>query len=207
MSTGKCSAHSNVQGRITPPSHAELEAIASLIACSKAAVLEVALLESPRSPDMNTIRTAAYAAVAAKMLSLLAEVVVATPNANTMMKTNKMPNLAASSATKYRARIEPTRRVAARETLSTRVVIVTHLSLKILVLSSSCSDLYCKTGQLFRTLISDLHVEHTFIDHMVGKLSLRKLVIESFSDETLRATRSCFFGSCFFGPCFFGSGR
>lgn len=137
------------------PIHAEVEASASLIACSKAAVLEVVLLVLPRSPDMNTIRTAAYAAVAAKMLSLVAEVVVATPNAKAMMKTSRIPNLAASSATKYRARIEPTRRVAARETLSTRVVIVTHLSLKNLVPSVSFSGLYYTVGQLFRMLSCD----------------------------------------------------
>jgi hypothetical protein len=83
-------------------------------------------------PDINTIKTAAYAAVAAKMLSLLAEVVIATTNAKAMMKTNRIPNLAASSVTKYKPRIEPTRRaagrVAARKTPSIRLILVILLS-------------------------------------------------------------------------------
>jgi hypothetical protein len=112
------------------------------MACSRAAVLAIVLLELLRSPEMNTIRTAAYAAVAAKILSLLAEVVVATPNAKVMMKASRIPNRAASFATKYKARIEPTRRVAARQTLMTRVVVVMIGSLKYTVLSVSCFDAY-----------------------------------------------------------------
>jgi hypothetical protein len=119
-----------------------MDARASLMACSRAAVLAIVLLELLRSPEMNTIRTAAYAAVAAKILSLLAEVVVATPNAKVMMKASRIPNRAASFATKYKARIEPTRRVAARQTLMTRVVVVMIGSLKYTVLSVSCFDAY-----------------------------------------------------------------
>jgi hypothetical protein len=114
--------------------HAEMEANASLSASCRLAVLADVSLALPRSPDINTIRTAAYAAVAAKILSLLAEVVIATTNAKAMMKTNRIPNLAASSVTKYKAKIEPTRRaagrVAARPTPSIRLMMMILLSLR-----------------------------------------------------------------------------
>jgi hypothetical protein len=110
--------------------HAEMDASASLIACSRLAVLSAVLLELLRSPEMNTIRTAAYAAVAAKILSLLAEVVMATTNAEVVMKISRIPNLAASFDTKYKARIELTRRVAARQTLMIRVALVMFRPLK-----------------------------------------------------------------------------
>jgi hypothetical protein len=69
------------------------------------------------SPEIYTMRTAAYAAVAAKMASLFALVVKLRPNANRTMKPSTMPSLASLSCTKYSATIEPMSNVAAMSVL------------------------------------------------------------------------------------------
>ena len=82
------------------------------------------------SPEIYTISTAAYAAVAAKIASLFALVVKLNPSANRTMKPRTMPSRAALSCTKYSASIEPMSKVAAMSVLQALTIHVKEHSSK-----------------------------------------------------------------------------
>lgn len=71
----------------------------------------------PKSPDTKTTNTAEYAAVAAKMLSRLALVLIRMPTAKRMMNMISNPSRESGSCTKYRSKMDPTRSTVAMEML------------------------------------------------------------------------------------------
>jgi hypothetical protein len=96
-----------------------------------------------KSPETNTTRTAAYAAVPAKMPSRFALVVTLRPSAKKIMKVMTSARRALGLVTKYRTTIGQASKNAAMVTLMDVTTQERRWSLKCRNLSISCGDRRC----------------------------------------------------------------
>lgn len=103
-------------------------------------------LALPRLPETKTTSTAAYAAVAAKILSRVAAVERLKPRAKSTMKLMTRASRASGFVTKYSVRIEPMSKMAAMAVLSAETTQTRRCSSKYL------ADLNCPVDAFWVTI-------------------------------------------------------
>lgn len=120
------------------------QVLSYLYRCCSSLFCSLAHLAFARSPETNTTRTAAYAAVAAKIASRFALVVTLRPSAKKTMKVMTSAKRALGFVTKYKTTIGQASRNAAIVVLREVTTHETRWFSKCRNLSHSCGDSRCR---------------------------------------------------------------